>query len=91
MSGATFQGGYFRHRVAHWVPEQLELGLRYATVDQDHGRQYDRITESTFVVNWFMEGHSNKLTFDVGRYGLVQANGTGRSVVQVRMQWDVTF
>jgi len=42
-------------------------------------------------VNWFMEGHSNKLTFDVGRYGLVQANGTGRSVVQVRMQWDVTF
>ena len=91
MSGATFQGGYFPHRVAHWVPEQLELGLRYATVDQDHGRQYDRITESAFVVNWFMEGHSNKLTFDVGRYGLVQANGTGRSVVQVRMQWDVTF
>ena len=91
MSGATFQGGYFPHRVAQWVPEQLELGLRYATVDQDHGRQYDRITESAFVVNWFMEGHSNKLTFDVGRYGLVQANGTGRSVVQVRMQWDVTF
>ncbi len=91
MSGATFQGGYFPHRVALWVPEQLELGLRYATVDQDHARRYDRITESAFVVNWFMEGHSNKLTFDVTHYGLVEPDGTGRSAVQVRMQWDVTF
>ncbi len=91
MSGATFQGGYFPHRVVPWVPEQMELGLRYATVDQDHTRRYDRITESAFVVNWFMAGHSNKLTFDVAHYGLAEPNGTGRSAVQIRMQWDVTF
>ena len=91
MSGATVQGGYFFHYMAPWVPKQLELGLRYATVDQDHARLYDRITESAFVMNWFMEGHNNKLTVDATRYRLLNANGTYESTVQIRVQWDVSF
>ena len=91
MSGAYVQGGYFPHHAAPWVPEALELGLRYAIVDQDHARQYDRITEWAAVANWFMEGHANKLTFDVGRFRLAQTNGFGQTAVQVRVQWDVTF
>ena len=90
-TGYYFQGGYFPHYVATWVPEQLELGLRYAMVDQDHVRRFDRIVESAFVVNWFMEGHGNKLTFDVARYRLNQPNGTHESAVQARVQWDVSF
>lgn len=91
MSGAYVQGGYFPHHAAPWVPEALELGLRYAIVDQDHARQYDRITEWAAVANWFMEGHANKLSVDVGRFRLAQTNGFGRTAVQVRVQWDVTF
>ena len=91
MRGVTVQGGYFPHRVAPWVPKQLELGLRYAVVDQDRARRYDMINESAFVVNWFMEGHGNKLTFDVSRYDLGQASGTDLSRLQARLQWDVTF
>ena len=90
-TGIYFQGGYFPHYVAPWVPEQLELGLRYATVDQDRVRRFDRIVESAFVVNWFMEGHGNKLTFDVARYRLAQPHGTHESTVQARVQWDVSF
>ena len=91
MSGAYVQGGYFPHHAAPWVPEALELGLRYAIVDQDHARQYDRITEWAAVANWFMEGHANKLTVDVGRFRLAQTNGFGQTAVQVRVQWDVSF
>ncbi|MDE0105674.1 MAG: TonB-dependent receptor [Bryobacterales bacterium] len=90
-NGVYFQGGYFPHYVAGWVPEQLELGLRYATVDQDRVRQFDRIVESAFVVNWFMEGHGNKLTFDIAHYRLAQPNGTDKSAIQARVQWDVSF
>ena len=90
-TGYYFQGGYFPHYVATWVPEQLELGLRYAMVDQDHVRRFDRIVESAFVVNWFMEGHGNKLTFDVARYRLARPSGTHESAVQARVQWDVSF
>ena len=91
MSGATVQGGYFFHYLAAWVPKQLELGLRYATVDQDHARLYDRISESGFVANWFMQGHNNKLTIDATRYRLVRPNGAHESTVQIRLQWDVSF
>jgi hypothetical protein len=90
-TGTYFQGGYFPHYVASWVPEPLELGLRYATVDQDRARRFDRIVETAFVVNWFMEGHGNKLTFDIARYRLAQPNGTQQSAVQARVQWDVSF
>ena len=88
MRGGTVQGGYFPHHVASRVPRELELGLRFAAVDPDRARQDDRVTEVSFVVNWFLEGHDNKLTFDVGRFGLAQAD---RSGIQFRMQWDVTF
>ena len=91
MSGAYVQGGYFPHYAAPWVPEALELGLRYAIVDQDHARQYDRVTEWAAVANWFMEGHANKLSVDVGRFRLAQTNGFGQTAVQLRVQWDVTF
>ena len=90
-TGFYFQGGYFPRYVVPWVPEELELGLRYATVDQDHARRFDRIVESAFVVNWFMDGHTNKLTFDFARYRLAQPNGTSESAVQARLQWDVSF
>ena len=91
MSGAYVQGGYFPHHAAPWVPEALELGLRYGIVDRDHSRRYDRITEWAAVANWFMEGHANKLTIDVGRFRLAQANGFGQTAVHVRVQWDVSF
>ena len=91
MRGATLQGGYFPHHIASWVPRELELGLRVAAVDPDRARQYDRVTESSFVVNWFLEGHDNKLTFDVGRFGLAQADGADQSSIQLRVQWDVSF
>ena len=91
MRGGTVQGGYFPHQVASWVPRQLELGMRCAAVDPNRARHHDRVTEVSFVVNWFLEGHANKLTFDVGRFDLAQAEGPARSRIQIRTQWDVTF
>lgn len=91
MRGAYIQAGYFLHHVVPEVPRQLELGLRYASVDPDHEERSDRVTESTFVVNWFMEGHDNKLTFDIGRRGLARPSGSDLSRYQIRFQWDATF
>lgn len=91
MRGSTVQGGYFPHHLASWVPRELELGLRLAAIDPDRAREDDRVTEFSFVVNWFLEGHDNKLTFDVGRFGLANADGTYRSAIQFGTQWDVSF
>lgn len=91
MRGSTVQGGYFPHHIARWAPRELELGLRLATVDPDRARDHDRITEFSFVVNWFLEGHDNKLTFDVGRFALAHADGSYRTAIQLRTQWDISF
>ena len=91
MRGGTVQGGYFPHQVAPWVPRQLEFGMRCAAIDPNRTQQDDRITEVSLVVNWFLEGHANKLTFDVGRFDRAQADGADRSRIQIRTQWDVTF
>ena len=91
MRGATVQGGYFPHYVASWIPRPLELGLRVAAIDLNRARQDDRASEVAVVMNWFFEGHDNKLTIDAGRLVRVNPGGADRSHALVRVQWDVSF
>ena len=91
MRGSYLQTGYFFNEIYSKIPEQLELAARIAFVDPDTGRTGDVMHEAGLAVNWFFKGHADKLTFDVGRYGMQDRNGLRRSTFGIRAQWDVSF
>ncbi len=92
MRGSYLTSGYFFHESYPKIPRQLELGLRYAFVDPNIRRDGDMIREAGVVANWFFSGHADKLTADVSRYTLpTPDDGSRRSAVGVRVQWDVSF
>jgi hypothetical protein len=51
---------------------------------------YSKQRETGGVVNWYFDGHSNKLTFDVFRLNVQDDDGTG-SRWRARVQWDISF
>lgn len=91
MRGSYWNAGYFLHESFRKVPKQLEIAGRYAFVDPQTGVSGDRIGELGGAVNWFFNGHNNKLTLDVSRYGLLREDGSRRSGIGARLQWDVSF
>jgi hypothetical protein len=91
MRGAYVQAGYFFHHMLPQIPKQLEVGTRYAMVDPNRGQVNDRQKELAFVVNWFFDGHRDKVTFDTSRFSLAQREESDLKDTQVRLQWDVSF
>ncbi len=91
LRGSYAQAGYFFHHLAPRVPKQLETAFRYAFVDHNTSAPNDLLHEFAFAVNWFFEGHSNKLTFEVSRLRLNQTGKPDLSDTRYRTQWDVSF
>ncbi|MCB1022545.1 MAG: porin, partial [Acidobacteria bacterium] len=91
LRGMVLQAGYFPSEAWAAIPRQLEVGVRKAFVDPNANVARDRQREIALVVNWFFEGHNDKLTFDVSRYSLVRQTGAELGDVQVRAQWELTF
>ncbi len=90
LRGGYAQAGYFPSEIWQRIPRPLELAVKAAFVDADSSARDDLRTQLGFAVNWFFEGHDNKLTFDIFRYGL-ERSGEALSDVQVRLQWDLTI
>ena len=95
LTGGYVQAGYFFHNIMPEFPEELELAVRYAFVDEpnrtDLGFENDR-TETTIGANWFFNGHNNKLTLDFSRLDLDDTFlGQSESDHRLRFQWDVSF
>lgn len=91
MQGMVVQAGYFPHEAWTAIPRQLELSVRKAFVDPNTNVRANRQKEIAFVINWFFEGHNNKLTFDTSRYALGQTAGADLHDTQIRTQWEFTF
>jgi phosphate-selective porin OprO and OprP len=86
------QAGYFPHAVAKFVPQGVELAGRYAFVDMDTDRDYDKQTELSAVINYFMEGHSNKLSLQLSRLTVEDPVRLEKdSENRVWAQWDFSF
>jgi phosphate-selective porin len=92
------------HVQAGWmaIPEKMEIGLRYATVDADNDVQDDTITEIRAGLNWFWKSHNLKLQSDLGQVeyeanapgrGTRLAEATGQSLkdTQLRVQFQLNF
>jgi hypothetical protein len=91
LEGGYAQAGAFPHALWPAVPKPLELALRYAQVDPDTARGDDVQTESIVVLNWFLDGHRNKLTVDHGWLTDELAAPGRRSERRWRLQWDVSL
>ncbi|WP_407946806.1 porin [Parahaliea maris] len=95
LTGGYAQAGYFFHHLFPVVPAPLEVAFRYAFVDEPNAS--DRMLENerreyTMGLNWFFNGHNNKLTLDYSHLTL-EDEFLSRDVSdnRVRLQWDVSF
>ena len=91
LEGSYAQAGYFLHELKEAIPEELEVAVRLAFVDPDTSQPADLRTEATVGLNWFFDGHRNKLTLDASRLRLEQPGGADLEDDRVRIQWDVSF
>ncbi len=95
LTGGYVQAGYFFHNIFPEFPEELELAVRYAFVDEPNAsvRIFENERrETTIGANWFFNGHNNKLTLDYSRLSLDDTFfGQDESDNRLRFQWDVSF
>lgn len=86
LRGGYLQSGVFPVRGWSRVLSALEVGARIAYVDPDLDATGDLRREVTGVVNWYVNQHRNKITFDVSRLRI-----EGRGATRVRLQWDLSI
>jgi phosphate-selective porin OprO/OprP len=88
LMGTYVQAGYFPHYVIDFIPRPLEVAFRYAVVDPNDTISNDVLRAQTVAINWFFEGHRNKLTLDASHYS---ADGRDAKEDQIRLQYDISF
>ncbi|WP_036303994.1 porin [Methylotenera sp. L2L1] len=92
LLGGFVQAGYFPHRQIAFIPENLELAGRYAFVDMDTDRDHDKQTELSAVINYFLEGHFNKLSLQLSRLSVEDPIKLEKDdETRVWAQWDFSF
>lgn len=67
LLGGFVLAGYFPHAFLEFIPTGVEFAGRYAFVDMDRQRDNDKQTEFSAVINYFLEGHFNKLSLQFSR------------------------
>jgi len=95
LTGGYAQAGYFFNELIPTIPKKLELAFRYAFVDEpnktDIGFTNTR-KEYTGAVNYFINGHNNKLTLDYSHLVLDdRLLNINVSDNRLRFQWDISF
>lgn len=95
LTGGYAQAGYFFHNLFPTIPEELELAMRYAYVNEPNAtnRAFENERrEVTLGANWFINGHDSKVTVDYSHLsvddGLLLMD---QSDDRLRVQWDVQF
>jgi hypothetical protein len=91
LIGNYFQVGYFFHYLFPKFPKPLEVFARQAFYDPNTDISGDNNFEYSFGLNWFFNGHKNKLTLDYSYLDLNEFNIEDNSEHMVRIQWDVSI
>lgn len=95
LKGSYAQVGYFFNQLNKSIPEELELAFRYAFVDEPDSSsltQKNNREEFTVAANYFIAGHSNKVTVDYSYLTLDDASDNrSYNDNRVRVQWDISF
>lgn len=86
MIGGLVQAGYFPHYSLPVIPKNLEFAGRYAFVDPNTRLKHDLQEEYSGVMTYFLNGHKNKVNFQVSHL-IIQQHADQR----FWLQWDLTF
>lgn len=66
--------------------------MTYAFVDMDADRAHDKQTELSAVINYFMEGHFNKLSLQLSRLSVEDPIKLEKDTEnRLWAQWDLSF
>lgn len=91
MWGGLVQLGYFPHSVLDFVPTELEIAGRYAWLDPNINVSGNNQEEYTGIINWFANGHNNKLSFEITQHVLQNPAGGNVAEQRYRSQWEISF
>ncbi|MBN8219834.1 MAG: hypothetical protein J0L53_02870 [Spirochaetes bacterium] len=91
MWGGLVQLGYFPHNAWDAIPSELEVAGRMAFVDPNINIAGNDQYEYTGILNWFANGHSNKISFEVTHHVLQNPAGGYASEQRYRSQWEFSF
>ncbi len=92
LLGGFVQAGYFPHALMDFVPAGVELAGRYAFVDMDTNRDNDKQTELSAVINYFLEGHFNKLSLQLSHLTVEDPIELKKEAEnRIWAQWDFSF
>ena len=90
MHGGYIQLGTFVNEWWQAWPTALEVAGRFSIVDPDRSLSGNTEKERTVGLNWFFNGHRNKLTLD---YSWLNFEDFGDSATRnrLRLQWEFSF
>ena len=91
FAGTYLQAGYFFHQVFEKFPEKLEVAGRYAVFSPDLDAHDEFINEYSMGVNYFFNGHLNKISAEVTRFELGDEILQGAGRYRFRVQLDISF
>lgn len=91
MWGGLVQLGYFPHNAMDLIPSELEVAGRMAFVDPNINVAGNDQYEYTGILNWFANGHSNKISFEVTHHVLQNPAGGYATEQRYRSQWEFSF
>lgn len=90
LLGGLIQAGYFPHLLWSFVPKELEVAARYAFVDPNTARPRDLQHEFSGVINYFLNGHANKLSLQLSHLS-IENDLENPSAQRLWLQWDLSF
>ncbi len=90
LRGAYLNTGWFPSAHFEKWPTQLELAARVALVEPYPLADLHHNKEFTLAMNWFFNGHRNKLTSDVSRLKIDDPQGEATDW-RFRLQWDISL
>ena len=88
--GSYAQAGFFPSVLVSAVPDPLEVGFRWATVDGGPPDADNDIRELTGVANWYFAAHKNKVTVDLTHVRTIVGTASHERW-RLRAQWDISF
>jgi phosphate-selective porin OprO/OprP len=91
LQGYYVQAGYFLHQAIAWWPKKMEVAARHADYRPDSKIKDQSETETTLTLNYFFNGHKNKLTTEVNYFAYQNIETLPANEWRFRIQWDISL
>jgi len=91
LRGYYIQAGYFFNQWISWWPRPLELAARHAAFRPDTSIKDESEIETSLALNWFFNGHKNKLTTELNYFEYRNIATLPADEWRFRIQWDISL